>query len=123
MPAACSPRPTIRSDFVRWLATDPEAATHIDPKGLRAFGITLPDKLDLRNCRVLVLLHFQLCTVKSEINLQSAETRGVFFLDSSFDGVIKADRIDVDGPIFLRGSSFFGDQGRFGLSGREAQSD
>jgi hypothetical protein len=109
MPAACSPRPTIRSDFVRWLATDPEAATHIDPKGLRAFGITLPDKLDLRNCRVLVLLHFQLCTVKSEINLQSAETRGVFFLDSSFDGVIKADRIDVDGPIFLRGSSFFGE--------------
>jgi hypothetical protein len=109
MPAASSPRPTIRSDFVRWLATNPEAATHIDPKGLRAFGITLPDKLDLQNCRVLVLLHFQLCTVKSEVNLQSAETKGVFFLDSSFDGAIKADRIDVDGPLFLRGSSFFGE--------------
>src|ERR1035437_8934679 len=63
MPAANSPRPTIRSDFVRWLATDPEVATHIDPKGLRAFGITLPDKLDLQNCRVLVPLHFQHCTI------------------------------------------------------------
>src|ERR1035437_9496715 len=75
MPAANSPQPTIRSDFVRWLATDPEAATHIDPKGLRAFGITLPDKLDLQNCRVLVPLHFQLCTIKREIDLRSAETK------------------------------------------------
>jgi hypothetical protein len=64
MPAANSPRPTIRPDFVRWLATDPEAATHIDPKGLRAFGITLLDKLDLQNFRVLAPLRFQRCTIE-----------------------------------------------------------
>jgi hypothetical protein len=118
IPAANSSRPTVRPDFVRWLATDPEAATHIDPKGLRAFGITLPDKLDLQNlpgkldlqnCRVLVPLHFQRCTIKSEIDLRSAETRSIQFLDSSFDEIIKADRINVDGPLFLRGSSFSGE--------------
>lgn len=109
MPAANSPRPTIRSDFVRWLATDPEAATHIDPKGLRAFDITLQDKLDLQNCRVLVPLHFQHCTINNEIDLRSAETKGIQLLDSMFNGTIKADRIDVDGPLFLRGSSFFGE--------------
>jgi hypothetical protein len=109
MPAANSPRPTIRSDFVRWLATDPKAATHIDPKGLRAFGITLPDKLDLQNCRVLVSLHFQHCTIKREIDLRSAATRSIQLLDSSFDGIIMADRINIDGPLFLRGSIFFGE--------------
>jgi hypothetical protein len=109
MPAANSPRPTIRSDFVRWLATDPEAAAHIDPKGIRAFGITLPDKLDLQNCRILIPLHFQHCIIKSEIDLRSAETRSIQLLDSSFGGIIMADRINIDGPLFLRGSIFFGE--------------
>jgi hypothetical protein len=104
--AANTQRPEIRPDLVRWLVTDKEAAANIDPKGLRAFGITLPDKLDLQNCRVLVPLHFQNCTIKSEIDLRSAETRSVHLLDSSFEGIIRADRINVDGPLYLRGSSF-----------------
>jgi hypothetical protein len=106
MPTADANRPDIRPEFLRWLATDPEAATHIDPKGLLALNITLLNKLDLQNCRVLVPLHFQYCTIKNEIDLRSAETRSIQFLDSSFDGIIRADRINVDGPLFLRGSSF-----------------
>ena len=106
LPEADAPRPPIRPEFVRWLATDSEAATHIDPKGLRAYGITLPDKLELRNCRILVTLDFRHCTMKSEIDLLSAETRGVCLLDSLLDRGIRADGIDVDGPLFLRGSSF-----------------
>ncbi|HTV06210.1 MAG TPA: hypothetical protein VME86_12650 [Acidobacteriaceae bacterium] len=109
MPAANAPRPIIRSDFVRWLATDPEAANHIDPKGLRVYGITLSDKLDLQSCRVLVPLHIQHCAIKSEIDLCSAETKSIRFLDSSFEGIIRADRIKVDGPLFLRGSIFSGE--------------
>jgi hypothetical protein len=109
LPKADAPRPTIRSEFVRWLATDPEAATYIDPKGLRAYGITLPGKLDLQSCRILVTLDFRQCTMKSEIDLLSAETRGIWFLDSLLDRGIRADGIDVDGPLFLRGSSFSGE--------------
>jgi hypothetical protein len=99
-------RPDIRPEFVRWLATDPEAAAHIDPKGILALNITLKCKLDLQNCCVLVPLHFQHCTIKNEIDLRSAETKSIQFLDSSFEEVIKADRINIDGPLFLRGSSF-----------------
>ncbi len=109
MPTADASRPDIRQEFVRWLATDPEAATHIDPKGLLALNITLQDKLDLQNCHVLVPLHFQHCTFKSEIDLRSAETRDIGFLDSLFDENFKADRIKVDGPLFFRGSSFSGE--------------
>lgn len=109
LPKADAPRPTIRSEFVRWLATDPEAATYIDPKGLRAYGITLPDKLNLQSCRILVTLDFRQCTMKSEIDLLYAETRGVWLLDSLLDRGIRADGIDVDGPLFLRGSSFSGE--------------
>jgi hypothetical protein len=109
LPQANAPRPTIRSEFVRWLATDPTAATYIDPKGLRAYGITLPGKLDLQSCRILVTLDFRQCTMKSEIDLLFAETRGVWLLDSLLDRGISADGIDVDGPLFLRGSSFSGE--------------
>ncbi|MGP8174462.1 MAG: hypothetical protein ACLP7O_07930 [Terracidiphilus sp.] len=104
LPTADAPRPPIRPEFVRWLATEPKTAPFIDPKGLRVFGITLPGVLDLKNCRILVTLHFQQCTMDGEFDLLSAETRGIFLLDSSFDRVIRADRIDVDGPLFLRGS-------------------
>jgi hypothetical protein len=53
-----------------------------------------------------VPLHFQHCTIKNEIDLRSAETKSIQFLDSSFEEVIKADRINIDGPLFLKGSSF-----------------
>jgi hypothetical protein len=108
-PAADALRPEIRPDFVRWLATDAEAAPYIDPKGLRVFGVTLPDKLDLQDCRIRVTLYFQHCTMKSEINLLFAETRGIFLLDSSLDRGIRADGIDVHGQLFLQGSSFSGE--------------
>jgi hypothetical protein len=104
-----APRPEVRADFIRWLATDPDAAEHIDPKGLRAYGIRLPGKLDLQSCRILVTLDFRQCTMKSEIDLLYAETRGVWLLDSLLDRGIRADGIDVDGPLYLRGSSFSGE--------------
>lgn len=51
-------------------------------------------------------LDFRQCTMKSEIDLLFAETRGIWLFDSLLDGGIRADGIDVDGPLFLRGSSF-----------------
>jgi hypothetical protein len=104
-----APRPSIRPEFVRWLATDPEAAAHIDPKGIRTLDVAIPGELDLRECCIRVPLIFFRCTMESEIFLQSAETRGIFLLDSSFDGGIWADRIDIQGPLILDGSSFSGE--------------
>jgi hypothetical protein len=97
-----APRPEIRPEFLRWLATDPEAAPHIDPKGLRVYAATILGKLDLEECHLNPTLTFRRCEFQGEINLLSAETRGLFFLDSSLVRRIAADRVIVHGPLFLR---------------------
>ena len=74
LPEADAPRPPIRPEFVRWLATDSEVATYIDPKGLRVYAATIPGKLDLRECHVNPALTLFRCDFQSEINLEFAET-------------------------------------------------
>jgi cytoskeletal protein CcmA (bactofilin family) len=98
-PAEKAPRPVVRSEFLRWLAIDSETAPHIDPKGLRVYGATIPGALDLRECHVNPTLTFYLCNFQGEFNLRSAETRGLFFFDSSLAGDILADRVIVHGPL------------------------
>jgi hypothetical protein len=104
-----APRPEIRPEFLRWLATDPDAAPHIDPKGLRVYAATIPGKLDLRECHVNPTLEFFRCDFQSEINLQSAETRGLYFFDSSLAGGISADRVIIHGPLNLLSSDSEGE--------------
>ncbi|MGA2169090.1 MAG: hypothetical protein ABSG62_12840 [Terracidiphilus sp.] len=95
------PRPEVRAAFLRWLATDPGAAPHIDPKGLRVYAAIIPGMLDLSNCHVNPPLDFRRCNFQGEINLLSAETRGLFFLDSSLAVGILADRVIIHGPLYL----------------------
>lgn len=101
-----APRPKIRSGFVRWLATDPEAASHIDPQGLRVFGVTLPGDLNLLQCRIAVPLVLYRCVLKGEMILHSAETKGIYLIDSSVEGAVYADEVETGGPIFLRRTRF-----------------
>jgi hypothetical protein len=102
VPGKDAPRPEIRAGFLRWLASAPEAALHIDPKGLRVYSATIPGKLDLRECRVLRSLDFRRCVFQEKIDFRSAETQGLFFFDSSLAGGMSADRVVVHGPLFLR---------------------
>jgi hypothetical protein len=97
-----TPRPPIRPEFVRWLATDPEAAPHIDPKGLRVYAATIPGKLDLRGCHVHPTLDFRRCEFREKVYLRSAETPGLYILDSSLAEGMSADGVIVHGPLFLR---------------------
>ena len=102
LPEADAPRPPIRPEFVRWLATDPEAATYIDPKGLRVYAATIPGKLDLTECHVNPALTLFRCDFQSEINLEFAETRSIYILDSSLAGGIRAEFVIVHGSLFLQ---------------------
>ena len=97
-----TPRPEIRPDFLRWLATDPEAAKQIDPKGVRVYGATIPGKLDLRECHVNPALMFFRCDFQSEINLESAETRCIYILDSSLAEGIHAEDVIIHGSFYLQ---------------------
>jgi hypothetical protein len=95
-------QPEVSAAFLRWLATDPEAAFHIDPKGLRVCAATVPGKLDLRECHANPTLTFYRCDFQGEINLESAETRGIYILDSSLAGGICAVEVIVHGSLFLQ---------------------
>src|ERR1017187_5421474 len=111
-----TPRPEVRPAFLRWLAIDPEAAPHIDPKGLRVYAATISGKLDLEGSRILVRLDFRCCTAKGEINLQQAESRDILFLGSSLEGErgFSADMIDVHGSLVFQ---FIESEGEIRLPG------
>lgn len=117
-----APRPEVRSELVRWLATDPETAGQIDPKGIRVYGVTLPTKLDLEGSRISVRLDFRRCTVKGDVNLDQAETRDILFWDSSVDDGCEfhADTIDLHGFLQLHRSSF---SGQIHLGGAKIEGD
>ncbi len=108
-PKADAQRLSIRSDFVRWLATDPEAVSFIDPKGLRVYGITLGEALDLRKCRIDCSLDFSRCAFEKDIDLRQAEVRGISLKDSMVEGRFRADRIEAHGSILLLRSGFSGE--------------
>jgi hypothetical protein len=81
-PEKDAPRPEISAEFLRWLATDPEAAEQIDPKGIRVYGATIPGELDLQECVIVRALDFQSCEIKGKLDLRSATTRGIFVFNS-----------------------------------------
>src|ERR1039458_6661819 len=108
-PQTNAPRPEIRPELVRWLASDPEAVPFIDPKGIRVLDITLPSVPNLAHCHITIPLDFRRSTIKGEINLQSAVTRDIYLWDCSVEGAVEADGIDARGPIFLRDSHFCGE--------------
>jgi len=105
-PALNSPRPDVRPEFIRWLATDHEAAKHIDPKGLRAWGVNLAGKLDFEECHIFPTLFFHRCTFCGEINLMSAEAKGIYLTESEIRGAVQADGVTVHGPVNVRRSEF-----------------
>ncbi len=97
-----APRPEVRADFLRWLATDPDTAPHIDSKGLRVYAATISGKLDLEECHVKKTMVMQRCNFQGNINLISAETKGIHILDSSLSGGLWADRVIIHGPLCLQ---------------------
>jgi hypothetical protein len=98
--------PKIRPELVRWLASDRKAARFLDPNGIRVYGVTLPRDLDLEGCHISVPLVFYRSTINGGINLQLAETKGIYIVYCSVEGAIQADRIDAQGPMYLQKSQF-----------------
>ena len=117
-----APRPELRAAFLRWLATDPEATPQIDSRGVRVYGFTFSDKLDLEAARIPFRLDFRCCNAKGEINLGQAETRDVLFLNSTLEGEqsFHADTINVHGLLHLTGSCF---SGNIHLGGAKIEGD
>ncbi|MGA3162161.1 MAG: hypothetical protein ABSC77_13190 [Terracidiphilus sp.] len=106
-PGEKAPRPEVRADFLRWLATDPKAAPHINPKGLRVSGATILGPLDLRGSRVMVIINCWRCTFSGMIDLRSAETRGILLTEcTAAQTGIRGDRLVIHGPFLFRRCQF-----------------
>lgn len=103
-PSEVEPRPPVRSDFLRWLLTDPDAAKFIDPKGIRIWSVSIPAPLDLQGCSIPHSLHFLSTTFEAEFALFAAEVRGLFILGGTLEKGMLADGITVHGPVFIQGA-------------------
>jgi len=103
-PSEEEPRPPVRSAFLRWLMTDPDATQFIDPKGIRVWSVSIPDRLDLQGCSIPHPLHFLFATVEGELVLFTAEVKGLFVFGGTLRKGLLADGITVHGPVFIQGA-------------------
>ena len=96
-------RPVIRSAFLRWLATDQDAARFIDPLGLRVDAATIPTDLDLDSCRIPFPLRFHGCIFQGRVSLRWAEIRALELSDCTAEKEIFANGLTASGNLDLRG--------------------
>jgi hypothetical protein len=94
-------RSQVRPEFLRWLATDTDAAESIDPRGIRIVSATIAGALDLSFCRISRMLVFHSCTFQDHLLLLHSELRGLGIYNSSLTEGIIADGATIRGPVFL----------------------
>jgi hypothetical protein len=102
IPTEDVPRPPIRPEFIRWLATDPDAAHFIDAKGIRIWSVTVPGRVDLQACRIPHQLVFLSCSLNEGILAITADVRALYVIGGESSGGLQADAIAVHGPLFVR---------------------
>ncbi len=94
-------KPTVRAEVVAWLAADPTATKHVHYKGVQLHGAKIEGPLDLAFADLPRPLILARCEVAQEINLQQARARFIA-LDGTQTAPIAADRLHVEGSLFLR---------------------
>jgi hypothetical protein len=102
-PPPSQDRPEVRAPFLHWLATDKEAANHIDPLGLRVADANIPSGLNLAFCKIPFRLCFHRCAFLAEFYLSSAELPALNLFDCTVKRGISGDVLRVQGNVLLRG--------------------
>ncbi len=100
--------PEVRAQFLRWLATDRDAAAHIDPLGIRVFGADVVHTLELNYCKMPFPLRFDRCELKGEVNLRYAELPFLSFEHCNLDSGLDADGVRIAGDFGLSSSTVKG---------------
>jgi len=102
-PAENTLRSEISGEFLRWLATDRETASHIDPFGLRVNNCIITSALSLDNSRLSFPLHFQHCYFPFQLSLSSAVLTELLLSHCETDALIIGDNLETQGTVSLRG--------------------
>ncbi|MEM6334788.1 MAG: hypothetical protein AAF823_15750 [Planctomycetota bacterium] len=94
---------TIPAEAITWLCSDPRAKECIGRNGLRLYGALVIERIDLDNIRLDARLVWRCCKLREELSLIQAEVAALS-LSGTRVGGINADRIKVQGSVFLRRS-------------------
>jgi hypothetical protein len=97
----------VRSEFLRWIITDDQARTLVDPRGLRVWCSTIEHDLNLSDCSVAFPLDFRLCVFEGAFSLVAADTQQISFIGCELRSGITADRLVTHDAIFIRLSKSF----------------
>jgi hypothetical protein len=119
MPATDAQRIELRAAFVRWLATDLDAAKLIDLRGIRVSFVRFREVLDLDRCVTDPALSFVDCTFDEKLTLRSAKLRGLYLrrvnaakiIDLALvrlEGALVMREVEVAGEVNLRGATVEG---------------
>lgn len=100
-------RPDVHADFLRWLATDKEAAGLIDPLGIRVNNANISSFLDLNHVTIAFPLQFQFCTFAYEVYLSFAQLPALEFVSCTIES-IRAFGLTVSGYLNLSLSTIRG---------------
>ncbi len=92
---------TIRGEFLRLLALGGDARVPVHEKGLRLQGAFVAGKLDLQGAELPFDLFFPNCHFVEPITLRGARGRTITLSRGRLNG-LKADRLRLDGALFLR---------------------
>jgi hypothetical protein len=95
-------RPEVHATFLRWLATDKDAAIYIDPFGIRAAHASISDSLDLDSCKIPFPLRFDDCAFQREISLSHAQLPSLHLNKCETEAGIDGDGLTTTGDVFLR---------------------
>lgn len=91
----------IRADLIRWLCTDSEAASRVDPMGIQIAAARISGSLNLSCVAIRFPLRFICCRFFGGVSFSEAELKSLS-LDRSHVAAISADSVRVEGNLYLR---------------------
>ena len=101
-PSDTDPRLTVRSEFLRCLLTDAEAAKHVDPKGVRIWSALVSDPLDLQGCTIPHQVYLLGCVFEGPLAMFASDIKGLYIMGGVLNQGLLADSINVRGPVFIK---------------------
>jgi len=114
------PERRVRAELIRWLCTEREAASRVDPKGIQLVGAKVTGRLDLSFANVPFPLCLLRCCLTHQIIVASARLPALY-LNGSRTRSITADGVTVFGNVFLRAA--FTAEGEVRLLGAQIGGD
>jgi hypothetical protein len=111
---------SIRAGILRWLCTDPQAATKVHSRGLSIYGAKIVEPLDLYQVTVPFPIQLSRCRVDEDCDLGQVKLP-LLLLSGSAIGSLEASGADIRGTVWLDGG--FSSQGGVDFYGAKIGGD